>query len=406
MNLRCVAPLVALATACSAYDPSASVSSISQAASTTTGYVGCYTDSSARALPHGLASGGATVESCVALAKSHDLAYAGLQYGGQCFGGDTLGRQLVATSECNMPCNADSKEICGGSWRNSIYTTGATLDAGVRKDGASQPDSNAGSVVPYSNGADAPGPGSTDPAGKPWHLIFDDEFDGTSLDTSKWSKGWFAQSATSITPPVNPAPACFDPANVSVSDGHLNLTMTGPGSYTDESGKTYRYATGQVTTAPSDGLGGVYFDYLHGYMEARCYLPGSGSIDNWPAFWATGVVTGTPDTWPATGEIDVMEGLGGGVYGHWHGPTPGAPNTESSFGVTPSSPDSFTGWHVYGATWTTSVITWYYDGVKIGSGTPAEVTETPMYLLLNNQARSSGPVTPGTMMVDYVRVWQ
>lgn len=91
-----------------------------------TAFVGCYTDKSARALPHELASSGATVEGCIALAKAQTLAYAGLQYGGQCFGGDTLGYVSVSDSECNMSCSAKPSEICGGSWRNSIYSTGTS----------------------------------------------------------------------------------------------------------------------------------------------------------------------------------------------------------------------------------------------------------------------------------------
>lgn len=258
--------------------------------------------------------------------------------------------------------------------------------------------------VPYSGGAQ--GPGTTDSSGNPWKLIFDDEFNGTSLDASKWAPGWYASDpATSITDPVNVTEACYNPANVSVSGGYLHLALTS-GACKSESGKTYSYSTGNITTAPSGGGSGVLFDFLHGYMEARISLPGSGSIDNWPAFWSTGITTGTPNYWPATGEIDVLEGLGGGAYGHWHGPTPGAPSTDDSFGVGPSSPDSFTGWHVFAAEWTSSTITWFYDGLKIGSGTPAEATTTPIYLLLVNQANSSGSVSPGTMLVDYVRVWQ
>ena len=91
-----------------------------------TGYVGCYTDSATRALPTQLASSGATVESCVAAAQAKGLAYAGVQYGGQCWAGNTPGYTLVSDAECNMKCTADAAEICGGSWRASIYSTGVS----------------------------------------------------------------------------------------------------------------------------------------------------------------------------------------------------------------------------------------------------------------------------------------
>jgi hypothetical protein len=87
-------------------------------------YLGCYTDDASRALPILLLNSGATVESCVAAAQAQGLTFAGLQYFGQCFGGNNLGPTYTKApgSECNTPCSANSGEICGGAWRNSIYS--------------------------------------------------------------------------------------------------------------------------------------------------------------------------------------------------------------------------------------------------------------------------------------------
>ena len=65
-------------------------------------YVGCYTDDGVRALPVQLMAAGATVESCMAAAKAHTYAYAGLQYGGTCFAGNAPALRKVADSECAM----------------------------------------------------------------------------------------------------------------------------------------------------------------------------------------------------------------------------------------------------------------------------------------------------------------
>jgi pectate lyase len=92
----------------------------------TDSYSGCYTDKSARALPWRLVASGATVDSCVAAAKAASLSYAGLQYSGECWGGNTLGYDSVDSSQCNLPCSANPAETCGGVWRNSIYSTSAT----------------------------------------------------------------------------------------------------------------------------------------------------------------------------------------------------------------------------------------------------------------------------------------
>lgn len=44
--------------------------------------------------------------------------YAGLQYGGECWAGNTFGKYgKRPDSECNMPCKLDKKRSCGGSWR-------------------------------------------------------------------------------------------------------------------------------------------------------------------------------------------------------------------------------------------------------------------------------------------------
>ena len=80
------------------------------------------------------------------------------------------------------------------------------------------------------------------------------------------------------------------------------------------------------------------FSFTYGAVEARIYLTGtSGKINNWPAFWADG--TGA---WPATGELDVMEGLGGSAAYHFHSPS-GGPGSNVS--------GDFTGWHTYAADW-------------------------------------------------------
>jgi hypothetical protein len=91
------------------------------------GYLGCYTDDANRALPVQLISSGATSSTCRDAAKAQGLQYAGLQNGGQCFGGNTLGYIKVSDSECGTPCSANPSEMCGGWWRNSVYTASATV---------------------------------------------------------------------------------------------------------------------------------------------------------------------------------------------------------------------------------------------------------------------------------------
>ncbi|HSK79380.1 MAG TPA: WSC domain-containing protein [Thermoanaerobaculia bacterium] len=101
-------------------------------------YIGCFTDDGNRALPQWLGSVG-DVDACVNLARANGLAYAGLQWYGECFGGNQLGYTQVADSECNTPCS--SGQMCGGAWRNSIYATGTTPPPPPPPGGSMQADS-------------------------------------------------------------------------------------------------------------------------------------------------------------------------------------------------------------------------------------------------------------------------
>jgi endonuclease/exonuclease/phosphatase family metal-dependent hydrolase len=85
-------------------------------------YQGCYTDSAARALPVFLGNGYDT-QRCIDAARARGLAYAGLQYYGECWGGTAVGYERRTDTECNTPCSAAPSEMCGGGWRNSIYAT-------------------------------------------------------------------------------------------------------------------------------------------------------------------------------------------------------------------------------------------------------------------------------------------
>jgi hypothetical protein len=64
---------------------------------------------------------GMTVDQCIFNAQAAGYTYAGLQYGGECYAGNSTGYTKVADTECNMACTANSLATCGGSWRNSVW---------------------------------------------------------------------------------------------------------------------------------------------------------------------------------------------------------------------------------------------------------------------------------------------
>lgn len=92
-------------------------------------YIGCFSD---RGDPYGLKGrdlhGAAlfndskmTPDRCMAYCKEKGFRYAAVQYGSQCFCGNSYGRYGKSKS-CNMHCSGDRNQICGGVWANSVYS--------------------------------------------------------------------------------------------------------------------------------------------------------------------------------------------------------------------------------------------------------------------------------------------
>jgi hypothetical protein len=92
--------------------------------------LGCYKDqgdatpgTSGRDLDGALfTSDSLTVEACTSYCKGRGFAYAAVQYRTACFCGSSYGKfGAVPDSECSMKCPGNTKETCGGSWRNEVY---------------------------------------------------------------------------------------------------------------------------------------------------------------------------------------------------------------------------------------------------------------------------------------------
>jgi beta-glucanase (GH16 family) len=289
-------------------------------------------------------------------------------------------------------------------WR--VLAAAALLVAAVRlvSVSANTPDQLGGGISAHGPGQSSPtaaspsAPPSTEPApgGTPvpagvsgdWALKFDSEFNGTSLN-AQWSAGWYGSG---ITPPANSQEDdCYDPAEVSEGGGVLNLSLI---QKSENCGGQKDYAGGLVSTRGN-------FSFTYGFIQARVWLPGlpgnPGQVANWPGVWADG------QNWPQDGEIDIAEGLGGGVCAHFHGPAD--PQGIGAGGGSGCPSGTYAGgWHTFAANWEPGSVTYYYDGADIGSVTSG-VTSAPMFLILDNATQGSA-LAPATMKVAYVRVWQ
>ncbi|RFU77686.1 wsc domain-containing [Trichoderma arundinaceum] len=96
------------------------------------GYVsiGCYTEATdARALPNEVDTDKQTVAQCVTACKAGHYTYAGVEYGGECWCGDSFGDGSVSApiTECAMTCNDNATEYCGGPNRLNVYKLEATV---------------------------------------------------------------------------------------------------------------------------------------------------------------------------------------------------------------------------------------------------------------------------------------
>ena len=185
--------------------------------------------------------------------------------------------------------------------------------------------------------------------------------------------------------PTTPAELeCFDPANVTVSGGALNLSLIRqPHSC---GGRVRPYSGGMVNT---DGK----FQFTYGLLQARIWLPGrGGQISNWPAFWTDG------QNWPRDGEIDVLEGLGGKAC--WHFINRAAVRGNCVAGT------FYDGWHTFGADWEPPVDHLLLRRPCRGAD-QVGVTHAPMYLILSLAATLSTVVRSGRRRsrFSYVTLW-
>ncbi len=243
-----------------------------------------------------------------------------------------------------------------------------------------------------------------------WTQTFGEEFNGSSVNTSIWTKGW--QTSAEISGPVSGR--CFSSAFGSESEGSLHLEVRNQSSTCG--GKEQKETGALVESNPADGVSGhAGFAYSYGYVEWRVYLPGvaetgcpaGGCIANWPALWSF------PDDNTGTPEIDTMEGLEnwennklvqkGVPCFHFH-PWPEFGQSEHV-----CASGNYVGWHTFGSDWEPASVTYYYDGTKVGEiPTPKGNRSTPQYLIMN--AAASYSLNPKlfnhAMLVDYVRVYQ
>ena len=97
-------------------------------------YAGCYTDNlnprslgTTGILFAGLGVGEVTSSACIAYCAANGYNIAGTEFGSQCFCDNALTNSEVApASVCDMPCQGNATEVCGGAAALSVFATTGT----------------------------------------------------------------------------------------------------------------------------------------------------------------------------------------------------------------------------------------------------------------------------------------
>jgi beta-glucanase (GH16 family) len=260
--------------------------------------------------------------------------------------------------------------------------------------------------VPASTSAPTAAPTPT-PDPNSWNLVWSDEFeqpDGSAPDPDKWihqqgASGWGNAELQNYTNTRD---------NSYIENGMLVIKGDrSPGTGHD-------YSSARMNTQ-------YKADWMYGRIEIRAKLPNTQGI--WPAFWMlpSGITYGT---WPAGGEIDIMEMVGrepGRLYGTLHY---GTPHTFTSGTVDLPAGETFADdFHVFAVEWERDEFRWYLDDRLYytkndwftsykNSPYPAPFDQK-FYLLINMAIGGRWPgnpdetsVFPQYLYVDYVRIYQ
>jgi beta-glucanase (GH16 family) len=255
------------------------------------------------------------------------------------------------------------------------------------------------------------GPTVTKANGSAWRCTFADNFDGSTLDRSKW------KVQTDFVSGDDAHQACYvdSPQNLAVAGGALRLTVRkgAPQQCAALGGAVTSYTSGMVTTWHT-------WSQQYGRFEARVKTTATTSPGLHEAFWLW------PDdrypegqgTWPANGEIDVAE-----TYSKL--PNLVVPYLHTALDTpngTLTGINTNTNWrcigrrgvfNTYTLEWTPARVVIFVNGQRCVVNTSGNDAFKKRYIMAltqgldshaGNGVVDSTPI-PATMAVDYVRAW-
>ena len=258
-----------------------------------------------------------------------------------------------------------------------------------------------------------------------FELVWEDEFEGDSLDKSKWGFPWWETERKG---------GYWHEDLVSVKDGNLVITT----AYFDEPLENYYYDTWHDRIDFDDYKEGWYtgcietrgkYEFCYGYYECRCILPKSSGM--WSAFWMMNDGVSNVDGSGKDGtEVDVFEsmyykdvwwGAGDAVVSGIHFDGYGEGHQGDSIGKWFAN-NPYEEYNTYGVEWNENEYIFYINGVETGRLSTGGVSQNPEYLILSCEVAGANGIAdadrhgvgkmsmePGDtaeFIVDYVRVYQ
>ncbi len=236
------------------------------------------------------------------------------------------------------------------------------------------------------------------PPGKGYVMVFDDEFNGNSLNTSKWNYNYPWGT-------YHNGEANMNSSEVTVANGVLNLqaenkrTIWNPWGFWSNDFNEYiplDYTSGTINTDGKES-------WHYGYFEGRFKMPSAQST--WPAFWML------QNGWPP--ELDIFEVQHSRYNDYYTYHYSGSSAPASFGGVFNNGTDLSAGWHTYGVEWTPSHLSYYVDNQLVHSFyDPSAISQMQnMYLLIDLQVGGwagtpNAADYPQKLQCDWVRVWQ
>ena len=298
-----------------------------------------------------------------------------------------------AESSSSVILSGDSRDDSAGSSTKSSDSRNSSSSAAGQSSSSSETVSSSSSETTSSSNAEPV-------AQYLWH----DEFDGETIDTSKWTfeigtgaGGWGNNEWEYYTSRKE---------NAYIKDGVLHIRAQ------KEDYEGQKYTSARMITKDK-------FAFTYGTVEARIALPTGKGI--WPAFWMLGQNIDEV-SWPACGEIDIIEAVNteNKIYGtnHWANEAEYATygNNTGDYRNQKFELD-ITQFHTYKFTWDEKYIRMFVDDfmyheilIENNEGDTEEFHK-PFFFLLNVAVAGNWPgfevddsQFPNEMLVDYIRV--